>query len=244
MGPNNFQDLVKDHASTVKFAEAVGVTDAVNLQDAKFQEFFKDVAKEAFVSATNAEKLNGISAELLECVWRIDTETAVKTLGVTNQWNCQSTDSTLSRQLGTNNRMLRYHIIKSFLLLDTFFVTKKAHNIREVSVPEALVCDAHLAQTYNEMNQFCCKIGTTLRILEESTQHANRAELYAGILKKASRIDMYKTHSWPVLWDYCVKRRALITNMTAKHIFQLQGQNPHFATFVEESDISNICQFG
>ena len=32
--------------------------------------------------------------------------------------------------------------------------------------------------------------------------------------------------------------------MTAKDVFQLQGQTPHFATFGEEGDISNICQFG
>ena len=32
--------------------------------------------------------------------------------------------------------------------------------------------------------------------------------------------------------------------MTAKDLFQLQGQTPHFATFGEEGDISNICQFG
>ena len=32
--------------------------------------------------------------------------------------------------------------------------------------------------------------------------------------------------------------------MTANDLFQLQGQTPHCATFGEEGDISNICQFG
>ena len=32
--------------------------------------------------------------------------------------------------------------------------------------------------------------------------------------------------------------------MTAKDVFQLRGQTPHFATFGEEGDISSICQFG
>ena len=31
--------------------------------------------------------------------------------------------------------------------------------------------------------------------------------------------------------------------MTAKDLFQLQGQTPHFATFGEEADISNFCLF-
>ena len=43
-------------------------------------------------------------------------------------------------------------------------------------------------------------------------------------------------------WDYCAERRAAITNMTAKELFQLQIQTAHFATFGEEGDISNICQ--
>ena len=32
--------------------------------------------------------------------------------------------------------------------------------------------------------------------------------------------------------------------MTAKYLFQLRGKTPHFVTFGEEGDISNICQFG
>ena len=32
--------------------------------------------------------------------------------------------------------------------------------------------------------------------------------------------------------------------MTSKDLFQLRGQTPHFATFGEEGDISNIFQFG
>ena len=32
--------------------------------------------------------------------------------------------------------------------------------------------------------------------------------------------------------------------MTSKDLFQLRGQTPHFATFGEEGDISDICQFG
>ena len=47
-----------------------------------------------------------------------------------------------------------------------------------------------------------------------------------------------------VLWDYCAERIAVITNMKAKDLFQLQRHTPHFSTFGEEGDISNICQFG
>ena len=54
---------------------------------------------------------------------------------------------------------------------------------------------------------------------------------------------MLQENSPLVFWDYCAERRAAITNMTAKDLIQLQVQTPHFATFGEEGDISNICQF-
>ena len=47
-----------------------------------------------------------------------------------------------------------------------------------------------------------------------------------------------------VLWCYCSDRRALITNVIAKDLFQLRGQTPHFATFGKEGDFSNMCQLG
>ena len=40
------------------------------------------------------------------------------------------------------------------------------------------------------------------------------------------------------------ERRALITNITAKDMFHLRVQTPQYATFGEEGDIYNICQFG
>ena len=81
-------------------------------------------------------------------------------------------------------------------------------------------------------------------MLKGSTQWDNRAELYVGLFKEAVRKDMLQENSPLVFWDYCAERRSDITNMMAKDLFQLQGQTPHFATFGEEGDISNICLFG
>ena len=55
---------------------------------------------------------------------------------------------------------------------------------KEVGAPEAVVVDLHQAQKNNGVLQFHHKIGLTLCILEESTQHASRAELYIGLLKE------------------------------------------------------------
>ena len=41
-----------------------------------------------------------------------------------------------------------------------------------------------------------------------------------------------------------MERRALISQATSKKLFQLQGSNPHTATFGTQADISNLCHFG
>ena len=115
---------------------------------------------------------------------------------------------------------------------------------KEVGVPEAIIADSHKFHKSKEVRQFCHKIGTTLRVLKGLTQCANRAELYVGLFKEAVRKDMLQENFPLVFWDYCAESRAAITNMTSKDLFHFQGQTPHFATFGEEGDISNICQFG
>eukprot|EP00970_Alexandrium_tamarense_P013767 scaffold3678_cov106-Alexandrium_tamarense.AAC.1 len=263
-------DAIRAHVADVS---SIGCTTAVACDTAC--QLFTAVT----VSATHAEAPKGVSPELLSKIWRINQQTAKRTLEVTSQLNKQDGDSSLARNFSTNDRMQRYRRLKSFFFSDTFFVTKEAKSTRgftcmqlfvsdkgfifvvpmksvaefphalrmfakEVGVPQALIVDPHRAQTSKEVQQFCHKIGTTLRVLEESTQFANRAELYIGLMKESIRKDIRETHSPLVLWDYCAERRALIFNLTAKNLFQLQGQNPYTATFGEEGDISNLCQFG
>ena len=86
-------------------------------------------------------------------------------------------------------------------------------------------------------------MGTTLKIFEESTQHANLAEIYFGLTKTSIRKDMRKLDAPIVLWYFYAECRMRINNLTASPLFHLQGQNPHLATFGEEGDICNVCQF-
>jgi len=99
---------------------------------------------------------------------------------------------------------------------------------KELGVPEAIIADLHKCNKSNEVKQFCHKIGMMLRILEGSTQWANRKELYVGLFNEAVRKDMLEANSTMILWDYCAERRAMIMKMTEKDLFQLQGQTPHF----------------
>ena len=273
-----FPHLLFENATSSKVAMAMGST----TYDNSACELFEDVpvvAVDVSISAVTAGKPGGVSAERLAKLFSISHDDATRTLSVTTQLNRQSADSNLSRNFGTNDRMLRYRRIKSTFFTDTLYATAKAKSTRgntcaqifvsdkgfvsvypmrdtksylnslkqfakDIGAPDALVCDSHPTQKKREVRDFCAQIGTTLRVLEANTQWANRAELYVGLIKEATRKDMRETDSPIVLWDYCMERRASIFQVTAKKLFQLNGTNPHTATFGTEADISHLCQFG
>ena len=60
----------------------------------------------------------------------------------------------------------------------------------QVGAPTDLVVDPSGEQTLRQVKRFCHQVGTSLRILEEATQWANRAELYIRIFKEAIRKDL------------------------------------------------------
>lgn len=93
------------------------------------------------------------------------------------------------------------------------------------------------------LRRFLTSIGTTLRILEEGTPWANKAELYIGLIKEAVRKNMKASNCPLAFWDYCVERRARIHNLTAKDMFSPHGTNPHTALTGDVGDISNLCQY-
>jgi len=115
---------------------------------------------------------------------------------------------------------------------------------KKCGVPTSLVVYPSGDQTSRKVRRFCHQVGTTLRLLEESTQWANRAELYIQIFREAIRKDLRESNSPMVLWDYCAERRARIPNVTSRNLFQLNGNTPTVATFGIRGDVSNICRFG
>ena len=77
---------------------------------------------------------------------------------------------------------------------------------KEVGAPDAVICDAAREQISKEVQHFCHQMGTTLRVLEENTPWANRAELYIGLVKEGIRKDMKDSNCPLVFWDYCAER--------------------------------------
>ena len=114
---------------------------------------------------------------------------------------------------------------------------------KDVGVPLSLISDPSGEQTSSKVKKFAHKVGMTLRFLKESTQWANRAELYIGFFKEAVRNDLRRSNAPMALWDYCAERRALIHNVLPKELFQLNGSNPTAMTLGVQPDISNLCQY-
>ena len=114
---------------------------------------------------------------------------------------------------------------------------------KEVGVPKAFIVDRAQAQTSKKVQHFLGQVGTTLRVLEGESQHADRAELYTGLMKSAVGKDMREANSPMRLWCYACERRASIMTLTANNLFQLEGQNPYMATLGKMGDISNLCRF-
>eukprot|EP00957_Ditylum_brightwellii_P125040 9531254-Ditylum_brightwellii.AAC.1 len=76
-----------------------------------------------------------------------------------------------------------------------------------------------------------------LRVLEEGTPWANKAEFYIGLTKEAVQKDMKESGCPLALWDYCVRQRVHINNLTAKDSFRLNDTTPHMALTDKEGDI-------
>ena len=78
-----------------------------------------------FMASATAGFASGVTPEHLSKVWRISHEEAKRTIDNTSQHAVRPTDPTLSRNYGTNDRMLRYKRINEYFFMDTFFASKK-----------------------------------------------------------------------------------------------------------------------
>ena len=64
-----------------------------------------------------------------------------------------------------------------------------------MGAPKAFIVHPHPYYKINELRTLLNKVGTTLRVLEESTQHSDRAELYIGLMENDVLKDMLETNS-------------------------------------------------
>src|SRR5210317_1924766 len=109
--------------------------DDINLGEMNMEEFMEFMVRDEaageidfddiMASATYAKPSRGTTASHLSKIWKIDMKAAERTVEATTQLKKHSEDPSMSRNFGTNDRMLLYRRINQFFYMDTFFATLK-----------------------------------------------------------------------------------------------------------------------
>ena len=265
-----FTKAASDFHNECKFMSSIGSTSCYNSADVFADSPFEDNDDDLDLglnlypknAASVASRAKGFTSDHLSKVWRIDKDTASRTIDCTTQLKKHDESGDLSRNFSTNDRMLRYKRINSHFFTDTFqakqghtskrgykycqlfvsdkgfifvvFMKKKSEFqlalkafAKEIGVPLSLIMDPSGEQTSGKVQRFAQECSLKLKILEESTQWANMAEQYIGILKSAVQDEMHHTDCPIVLWDYCVEYKVSVHNVTAKDLLQLNNVNPY-----------------
>ena len=89
----------------------------------------------------------------------------------------------------------------------------------EVGFLKAMSVDPSPNHTSDEVRKSCHKVGTTLHVLKESTQHSDRADLYIGLMKKLVGRDMRESNSQMKCWCFSVKIGATSMTSTGNNLF-------------------------
>ena len=92
-----------------------------NLRDYRELQYADEATLDAyFASSAIAGKPTGVTPEHLSKVWRIDLDTAKRTLDVTSQRKSHTVTGNLLRNYSTNDRMSRYKRIREYFYMNTF----------------------------------------------------------------------------------------------------------------------------
>jgi hypothetical protein len=132
---------------------------------------------EIMISAAHAGQTTGLTAANLAKTWRINLESAERTIDITSQHSERKDNPTLSRNYGTNNRMLRYKRVHEYFFMDTFFATKKVgkssrgHNCCQLFVTDKgfvyVVPMKSKSEVLQALKQFAKEIGAPDAIISD-----------------------------------------------------------------------------
>jgi hypothetical protein len=107
----------------------------------------------ASLAMVTAVRSGGVTAEQLAKVFRIPHDDTARTLSVTSQLIKQNADSSLSRNVSTNDHAIRYRCIKSAFFMDTLFATKSAKSTRDNICAQRFVLDKGFVALYPMKDQ-------------------------------------------------------------------------------------------
>jgi hypothetical protein len=142
--------LLQQHAHVSHAAMVFGSVskddDTCEIFEARVSEVFAMTF--ATIQAVSVGRSKGVSAEHLAKVWCIPHDDAACTLGVMTQSLRHDPDSSLSRNVGTNDRAVRYRKIKSYFFMDTLFVTGAAKSSQGNICTQLFVSDRGFVAFY------------------------------------------------------------------------------------------------
>ena len=113
-----YSDDSSVHSDDCEDTSTSAYSDSSEEQDVDINGFLASVA--------HARPRRTITSETLSKLWRIDLNTAKRTLEVTSQNSARKPDSSLTRNYPTNDQMLRYRCIHEHFFMDNFLATSKA----------------------------------------------------------------------------------------------------------------------
>ena len=93
---------------------------------------------EFFSHSTHASRPRGVTPEHLSKIWRISPEDAKRTIDTTTQTSVRTQDPTLSRNYGTNDRMLRYKSRTISLWIPSLLLRKVDDPLEVIHVANSL----------------------------------------------------------------------------------------------------------
>jgi hypothetical protein len=142
---------------------------------------------EIMASAIQGRRHQGVKPEHLSKIWRIDIETAKRTLDATSQTSVRTDDPKIAKNYGTNDRMLRYKRINDYFFMDTFFAMKTAgKSSRGHSCCQLFVTDNFFVyvvpmrskkEVLQAVKQFAKEIGAPDAIIADAAREQKSLEL-------------------------------------------------------------------
>jgi hypothetical protein len=102
----------------------------------------------ATIAVVSVGRSKGVNAEHLARVWCIPHDDAAWTIQVTSQLLHHDLDSSLSCNVGTNDRVVQYKKIKSYFFSDMLFVTGNAKSSQDNICSQLFVSDKGFVAFY------------------------------------------------------------------------------------------------
>ncbi len=135
-------------------SHAAMVMDGTTIDDSGCELFLESASSQfesAFstLAAVTAGRSRGVSAEYLAKMWMIPHDEAARTLQITSRCLRTDIDSSLSRNIGTNDRAVQYLHIKTCFYTDTLFVTSAAKSSRGNICAQLFVSDKGYVAIYS-----------------------------------------------------------------------------------------------